>query len=145
MVNLSRFISRACRVEQGNYVPPKNAVHQPIYEKLKEVSFLEKLQKFLTPFRLPRALLPEITPELQEAIEPAWRFWPVYGATTFVKMSRIALMVARLIRLRHQLKRDPQARFYRDLALTQWWKTGLWNSSLRRRQQSPRPQSGNGP
>jgi hypothetical protein len=126
-------------------VPPKNAVHQPIYEKLKEVSFLEKLQKFLTPFRLPRALLPEITPELQEAIEPAWRFWPVYGATTFVKMSRIALMVARLIRLRHQLKRDPQARFYRDLALTQWWKTGLWNSSLRRRQQSPRPQSGNGP
>jgi hypothetical protein len=51
-------------------------------------------------------------------IVPAWRFWPVYGATTFVKMSRIALMVARFIRLRHQLKRDPQACFYRDLALT---------------------------
>jgi radical SAM superfamily enzyme YgiQ (UPF0313 family) len=51
-------------------------------------------------------------------IVPAWRFWPVYGATTFVKMSRIALMVARFIRLRRQLKRDPQARLYRDLALT---------------------------
>jgi Putative metallopeptidase len=43
-----------------NYVPPKNAVHQAIYEKLKEVSFLEKLQKFLAPFRLPRALLVKV-------------------------------------------------------------------------------------
>lgn len=40
-----------------SYVPPKNPAHQPIYDRLKEVSFLEKLQRFLTPFRLPRALL----------------------------------------------------------------------------------------
>src|SRR4029077_9814108 len=34
--------------------------HQPIYDRLKEVSFLEKLQQFLTPFRLPRALLVKV-------------------------------------------------------------------------------------
>src|SRR5262249_2618563 len=39
------------------YVPPKNSAHQPIYEQLKEFGFLEKLQQFLNPFRLPRALL----------------------------------------------------------------------------------------
>jgi hypothetical protein len=43
-----------------SYVPPKNPAHQPIYEQLKEVSFLEKLQQFLTPFRLPRALLVKV-------------------------------------------------------------------------------------
>jgi hypothetical protein len=51
-------------------------------------------------------------------IVPAWRFWPVYGATTLVTISRIAMMAARFIRLRHRLKRDPQAALYRDLALT---------------------------
>jgi hypothetical protein len=50
---------RANRVTVS-YVPPKNAAHQPIYEQLKEVSFLEKLQRFLTPFRLPRALLVKV-------------------------------------------------------------------------------------
>ena len=50
---------RANRVSV-NYVPPKNAAHQPIYEQLKEVSFLEKLQQFLAPFRLPRALLVKV-------------------------------------------------------------------------------------
>ena len=31
--------------------------HQPIYERLKEIRFLEKLQEFLSPVRLPRTLL----------------------------------------------------------------------------------------
>jgi hypothetical protein len=38
------------------YVPPKNPTHQGIYERLKEVRFLEKLQKLLSPVRLPRPL-----------------------------------------------------------------------------------------
>jgi hypothetical protein len=51
--------ARARRVSVS-YVPPKNPAHQPIYEQLKEVSFLEKLQQFLTPFRLPPALLVKV-------------------------------------------------------------------------------------
>jgi hypothetical protein len=51
-------------------------------------------------------------------VVPAWLFWPVHAVTTFVRISRIALMTARLVHLRHQLKRDSQAVFYRDLALT---------------------------
>ena len=51
--------ARADRVSVS-YVPPKNPAHQPIYDQLKEVSFLEKLQRFLTPFRLPRALLVKV-------------------------------------------------------------------------------------
>ena len=51
--------ARANRVSVS-YVPPKNAAHQPIYEELKEVSFLEKLQQFLAPFRLPRVLLVKV-------------------------------------------------------------------------------------
>jgi hypothetical protein len=51
--------ARANRVSVG-YVPPKNALHQPIYEQLQEVNFLEKLQQFLAPFRLPRALLVKV-------------------------------------------------------------------------------------
>jgi Putative metallopeptidase len=39
-----------------SYVAPKNAAHQPIYERLKEARFLEKLQEFLSPVRLPRTL-----------------------------------------------------------------------------------------
>jgi hypothetical protein len=39
---------------------PKNPAHKPIYEQLKEISFLEKLHQFLTPFRLPRALLVKV-------------------------------------------------------------------------------------
>jgi hypothetical protein len=38
--------ARANRVSVS-YVPPKNPAHQPIYDQLKEVSFLEKLQQFL--------------------------------------------------------------------------------------------------
>ena len=38
------------------YVPPKNPAHQVIYERLKEHRALERLQNFLSPFRLPRTL-----------------------------------------------------------------------------------------
>ena len=43
-----------------SYVLPKNSAHQPIYEQLKEVRFLESLQQFLSPFRLPRPLLVKV-------------------------------------------------------------------------------------
>ncbi|MDW6023719.1 DUF4344 domain-containing metallopeptidase [Mesorhizobium sp. BAC0120] len=51
--------ARAARVNRVtiDYVPPKNPAHRPIYEQLKDRNFLEKLQKFLSPIRLPRALL----------------------------------------------------------------------------------------
>ena len=39
-----------------SYVLPKNPAHQPIYERLKERRALERLQEFLSPFRLPRTL-----------------------------------------------------------------------------------------
>ena len=51
--------ARANRVSVS-YVPPKNPAHQPILDQLREVGFLEKFQKFLTPFRLPRALLVKV-------------------------------------------------------------------------------------
>ncbi len=35
-----------------SYVPPKNPAHQEVYELLKERQSLEKLQEFLSPFRL---------------------------------------------------------------------------------------------
>jgi hypothetical protein len=38
------------------YVLPKNPAHQQIYERMKEQRALERLQKFLSPFRLPRTL-----------------------------------------------------------------------------------------
>jgi len=40
-----------------SYVPPKNPAHQPVYDRLKNARSLEKLQEFLSPFRLPRTLL----------------------------------------------------------------------------------------
>lgn len=43
-----------------SYVPPKNPAHQLIYERLKERKSLEKLQEFLSPFRLPRTLKVEL-------------------------------------------------------------------------------------
>jgi len=43
-----------------SYVPPKELAHQPIYEQLKEMRFLEKLQEFLSPVRLPRTLLVKV-------------------------------------------------------------------------------------
>ena len=43
-----------------SYVPPKNTAHQPIYEQLQELRFLENLQEFLSPVRLPRMLLVKV-------------------------------------------------------------------------------------
>ena len=43
--------------DQDQYVAPKNPAHQPIYDRLKQVRFLEQAQEFLSPFRLPRTLL----------------------------------------------------------------------------------------
>src|SRR5262245_40140983 len=40
-----------------SYLPPKNPAHEPIYEQLKEIRFLEKVQEFLSRVRLPRTLL----------------------------------------------------------------------------------------
>lgn len=39
------------------YVPPENPSHQLIFDQLKQRGALEKLQKLLSPFRLPRTLL----------------------------------------------------------------------------------------
>lgn len=38
------------------YVPPANPAHQPIYTKMRQRGALEKLQKILSPFRLPEKL-----------------------------------------------------------------------------------------
>jgi radical SAM superfamily enzyme YgiQ (UPF0313 family) len=57
-------------------------------------------------------------------IEPIWRFWPAYIADALSNHARVAGMAARLLRLRYQLKRDPEARRYRDLALTPVAETG---------------------
>ena len=43
-----------------SYVPPKNPAHQPISEQLRALSFLEKLQEFLSPVRLPRMVLVKV-------------------------------------------------------------------------------------
>jgi hypothetical protein len=43
-----------------SYVPPKDPAHQPIYEQLQKLRFLENLQEFLSPFRLPRMLLVKV-------------------------------------------------------------------------------------
>jgi radical SAM superfamily enzyme YgiQ (UPF0313 family) len=51
-------------------------------------------------------------------IVPAWRFWPNYAVDLLVKHIRIGKMAARLLVVRHRLKRDHAAREYRDLALT---------------------------
>ena len=42
------------------YGQPTDPEHQPIYEHLKELRFLEKLQEFLSPFQLPRSLLVKV-------------------------------------------------------------------------------------
>jgi Putative metallopeptidase len=42
------------------YGLPKDPEHQPIYEHLKELRFLEKLQEFLSPFQLPRTLFVKV-------------------------------------------------------------------------------------
>lgn len=42
------------------YLPPKDTRHQPLYELLKRNRVLEKLQEFLSPFRLPRRVLMKV-------------------------------------------------------------------------------------
>ena len=40
-----------------DYERPKNAAHQPLYEEIKEARALERMQRLLSPLRLPRPLL----------------------------------------------------------------------------------------
>lgn len=47
--------SKTSRISIG-YMLPENSEHRPIYKRLKERRVLEKLQEFLSPFRLPRTL-----------------------------------------------------------------------------------------
>jgi hypothetical protein len=41
---------------RGEYVPPKDAKHQAIYDHVRERQILERLRDFLSPLRLPRRL-----------------------------------------------------------------------------------------
>ena len=52
------YKSKQIRVE---YDVPKNPAHQPIYERLKQVRALERVQKLLSPLRLPRPLLLKVS------------------------------------------------------------------------------------
>ena len=52
------YKSNQIRVE---YDLPKNPAHQPIYERLKQVRALERLQTLLSPLRLPRPLLLKVS------------------------------------------------------------------------------------
>jgi hypothetical protein len=52
------YISKQIRVE---YEVPKNPAHRPIYERLKQVRALERLQTLLSPLRLPRPLLLKVS------------------------------------------------------------------------------------
>ena len=61
VILITGLAMNACAVEETtqisvNYVPPKNPAYQQIYTATKEHQALEKLQKFLSPFRLSRAL-----------------------------------------------------------------------------------------
>ena len=52
------YKSKQVRVE---YVLPKNPAHQPIYERLKQARALERIQKLLSPLRLPRPLVLKVS------------------------------------------------------------------------------------
>jgi hypothetical protein len=52
------YKSKQIRVE---YDLPKNPAHQSIYERLKQVRALERMQTLLSPFRLPRPLLLKVS------------------------------------------------------------------------------------
>jgi hypothetical protein len=60
---------RADRI-QFSYVPPKNAAHATVFRLLKEWQVLEKLKQFLSPLRLPRALLLKV--EGCDGVSNAW-------------------------------------------------------------------------
>jgi hypothetical protein len=59
------------------YVPPKNADHKAIHELLKERRFLEKFKAFLSPLRLPRALVVKV-----EGCDGTSNAWYDDGAVT---------------------------------------------------------------
>jgi hypothetical protein len=52
------YKSKQVRVE---YVLPTNPAHQPIYERLKQAHALERIQKLLSPLRLPRPLVLKVS------------------------------------------------------------------------------------
>jgi hypothetical protein len=52
------YQSNQIRVE---YDVPKNPAHRPIYERLKQVRALERIQRLLSPLRLPRPLLLKVS------------------------------------------------------------------------------------
>src|SRR4051795_4448810 len=62
-------VSRGDRIKIS-YVPPKNPDHQAIFGLLKERQVLEKFKGFLSPLRLPRALLLKV--EGCDGISNAW-------------------------------------------------------------------------
>jgi hypothetical protein len=43
------------------YVPPKDSTHQSIFDEIKQAQVLERIQKLLSPLRLPRPLLVKVT------------------------------------------------------------------------------------
>src|SRR5947199_2130758 len=55
---------------QISYQPPTNPAHEAVLKLLKERQVLEKLKEFLSPLRLPRALLLKL--EGCEGISNAW-------------------------------------------------------------------------
>src|SRR5262245_9326903 len=55
---------------QISYVSPKNAAHETVFRLLKEWQVLEKLQHFLSPLRLPRAL--QLQVEGCDGVSNAW-------------------------------------------------------------------------
>jgi len=54
----AHYKTKQVRIE---YVLPKNPAHQSIYERLKEARVLERIQRLLSPLRLPRPLLIKVT------------------------------------------------------------------------------------
>ena len=60
-IPISAFAASKANRVSIRYVPPKNPAHQQIYTKLKQRGALEKLQKLLSPFRLPRTLRISLT------------------------------------------------------------------------------------
>ncbi len=52
------------------------------------------------------------------AIEPAWKFYPKYGAETLIKLVRWGALYLHLRRIYLRIKRDPQRFNYTDIAMT---------------------------
>src|SRR5580765_1696392 len=52
------YKSNQIRVE---YVEPTNSAHRPIYDSLKQARALERMQKLLSPLRLPRPLVLKVS------------------------------------------------------------------------------------